>query len=196
MNKSEKLNLIADKVCNCQKCPMLVENRNKTVFGSGNPDAKIVFMGEAPGQNEDKQGLPFVGRAGELLTNMIVACGLSREEVYILNALKCRPPNNRPPTPEESSNCRPFLELQLRVIKPKFIVCLGNSAAQSLLQMPVSISSIRGTWFDYKNDVVDAKVICTYHPAYLLRQPSAKSDSWNDMQKLIKAYQGQENPEK
>lgn len=192
MNKSEKLNLIADKVCQCTKCPMLVENRIKTVFGSGSPDAKIVFMGEAPGRTENEIGKPFVGRAGELLTNMIKACGLSREDVYILNALKCRPPNNRPPTPEESANCRPFLELQLKVINPKFIVCLGNSAAQSLLQMPISISSIRGTWFDYKTDFVDAKVICTFHPAFLLRQPEKKKDSWDDLQKLMKAYREQE----
>jgi len=182
MTNEEKFNLLGDKIAACQRCKELVEGRIKTVLGDGNPSSKIVLLGEAPGANEAKQGVAFVGRAGQLLDNILNACGLDRTKVYILNVLKCRPPSNRAPTPEEAANCRPFLDLQLDVIKPDYIVCLGASAAHHLLNEETPISQMRGKWFDYKG----IKAICTFHPAYLLRQPAKKKDVWDDFQLLVK----------
>jgi uracil-DNA glycosylase len=182
MNKQEMLCLLAAQVAGCQKCKDLAETRIQTVFGRGEPETKVVLLGEAPGRDEDKEGLAFVGRAGQLLNNILSACEL--EHVYILNILKCRPPNNRVPTPEESANCRPFLDLQLKVIRPKYIVCLGATAAQKLLDTQETIGRLRGKWFEIEKPI-KAKVLATYHPAFLLRNPAAKEDVWNDLQLLL-----------
>ncbi|GBD35829.1 hypothetical protein HRbin36_00944 [bacterium HR36] len=176
----EELN--RSQVIGCTKCPQLVRNRTQTVFGVGNPDAALVLVGEAPGQEEDAQGEPFVGPAGQLLNRILVACGLRREEVYICNVLKCRPPNNRTPLPEEIANCRGYLEQQLAIIAPKYICCLGAVAAQTLLQTNQSIGKLRGKVHRYGG----AALICTYHPAYLLRNPNAKREVWEDMQLLLR----------
>jgi uracil-DNA glycosylase family 4 len=152
------------------------------VFGVGSPTTRLVFLGEAPGADEDKQGEPFVGRAGQLLTKIIEACTLKREDVYILNVLKCRPPNNRPPTPEESANCKEYLDAQLDIIRPEFICCLGSTAAKNLLNTEVPISKLRGKFQTYRG----IRVMCTYHPAYLLRNPDAKKDVWADMKVLMR----------
>jgi DNA polymerase len=146
-------------------------------------------LGEAPGADEDKQGEPFVGRAGQLLNRIIEACGMRREDVYILNILKCRPPGNRAPTPQEAANCRDFLDRQLETISPEFICCLGGIAATNLLDTTQSIGKMRGRFYDYRG----SKVIVTYHPAYLLRNPAAKRDVWEDM-KLLLAEMGLEIP--
>lgn len=178
MNKAKRLQLLNEKVCNCTKCPDLVSSRTRTVFGEGNPNSRIVFCGEAPGRTEDELGRPFVGRAGELLNILLNNCGLNREDVYILNIVKCRPEYNRVPTPQESKNCRPFLDLQLKTISPKIIVCLGATAAQNLLGVKTAVNNLRGNWFDYNN----SKVRVTFHPAYLLRNPSEKAKAWDDFQ--------------
>jgi len=172
---------LRDKTHACQLCPELATTRNKVVFGSGNIRAQLVFVGEAPGADEDQQGLPFVGRAGQLLTKMIEAMGLTRKDVFICNVLKCRPPENRPPKPEEKTNCKPFLLRQLELIGPKVICALGTHAAQSLLQTDETISQLRGKTHTYAG----TQLICTYHPAYLLRNPSAKKDAWVDLQKVM-----------
>jgi uracil-DNA glycosylase family 4 len=164
----------------CTRC-RLHEQRNKIVFGAGNPRAELVFVGEGPGHDEDVQGLPFVGRAGKLLTQMIEAMGLTREQVYICNVVKCRPPENRKPEDDEVATCSPYLYRQLDVIAPKAIVCLGGTAAQALLNTKDSISRFRGTWFDFRN----TKLLVTYHPAYLLRNPNAKGEVWKDLQKVM-----------
>ena len=157
----------------------------QVVFGVGNPQAELMFVGEAPGADEDEQGEPFVGRAGQLLTKIIEACTLSRDEVYILNVLKCRPPGNRTPAADEVANCRGFFERQFAAISPQFICCLGTTAAQALLQTTDPIGRLRRQWFTYGS----AQVICTYHPSYLLRNPAAKKDVWEDM-KLLMARMG------
>ena len=164
----------------CQRCK-LCQGRNKIVFGDGNPRADLVFVGEGPGRDEDMQGLPFVGRAGKLLTQMIEAMGLARQDVYIANVVKCRPPENRLPEKDEIETCSPFLMRQLDVIRPKVIVCLGNCASQTLIGTNKSISHFRGQWFDFRG----ARLIATYHPAYLLRNPAAKGEVWNDLKKVI-----------
>ena len=143
--------------------------------------ARLCFLGEAPGADEDRQGEPFVGRAGQLLTKIIEACTLKREDVYILNVLKCRPPGNRTPLPHEVGNCRGFLDRQLQIIRPEYICCLGALAAQTLLQTDTPISRLRGSMQEYRG----IQVMCTYHPAYLLRNPSAKREVWEDMKKLM-----------
>jgi len=176
------LERLAQKVRRCRLCEELATQRTQTVFGVGNPMPRLVFLGEAPGFDEDQQGEPFVGQAGQLLNKIIEACGMQREEVYILNILKCRPPGNRVPTPTEASNCRPFLDAQLKVLQPQFICCLGATAATNLLGMNVPIGRLRGRIYDYQG----AKVVCTYHPAYLLRNPAAKADTWADMKLLLK----------
>ncbi|MDR3232226.1 MAG: uracil-DNA glycosylase [Planctomycetaceae bacterium] len=179
----QQLQVLADEVALCKKCSELAAVRCRTVFGSGNPNAELVFIGEAPGADEDKQGEPFVGRAGQLLTDIIVkGMNLRREDVYICNILRCRPPGNRNPLPAEAAACRPFLEATLDIIKPKFICCLGATAAQNLLHSEQTIGRLRGSVLDYRN----IKVICTYHPAYLLRNPAAKKDTWNDIQILMR----------
>jgi len=169
-------------VAACTACAELACTRKQTVFGVGNPHARLCFLGEAPGADEDAQGEPFVGRAGQLLTKIIEACTLTREDVYILNVLKCRPPGNRNPLPNEVANCREFLDRQLALIKPEFICCLGTIAAHTLLETDTPISRLRGKFVDYKG----IPVMCTYHPAYLLRNPAAKKDVWEDMKVLMR----------
>jgi uracil-DNA glycosylase family 4 len=178
--EGDTLERIREDLGECTRC-RLHERRNKIVFGAGNPRAELVFVGEGPGHDEDMQGLPFVGRAGKLLTQMIEAMGLTREQVYICNVVKCRPPENRKPEDEEVATCSPYLYRQLDVIAPKAIVCLGLTAAQALLKTKDSISRFRGTWFDYRN----TKLLATYHPAYLLRNPAAKGEVWKDLQKVM-----------
>jgi uracil-DNA glycosylase len=169
---------------NCTRCK-LHKARKQIVFGVGNPKAQLVFVGEGPGRDEDEQGEPFVGRAGKLLTQMIEAMSLKREDVYICNVVKCRPPENRLPEKDEIATCSPFLLRQLGVINPKVICCLGACSAQTLLETTQGISRFRGEWFDFRG----AKLIATYHPAYLLRNPAAKSEVWKDLQKVM-AYLG------
>jgi len=164
----------------CTRCK-LYKHRHTIVFGDGNPKAELVFVGEGPGADEDAQGLPFVGRAGKLLTQMIEAMGLERKDVYICNVVKCRPPENRTPEDDEVSTCSPFLLRQLAVIAPKVIVCLGAVAAKTLLRTNRGISQFRGQWLDYRG----SKLMATYHPAYLLRNPNAKGEVWKDLQKVM-----------
>ena len=176
----DSLEIIRNEVIACQKCAGL-SGRTQTVFGVGNARARLCFLGEAPGADEDSQGEPFVGRAGQLLTKIIEACKMSRSDVYILNVLKCRPPGNRTPLPDEVSNCRGFLDRQLAAIRPEFICCLGAVAARTLLNVEAPIGKLRGQFFDYQG----IPVVCTYHPAYLLRNPAAKREVWQDMKTLM-----------
>jgi uracil-DNA glycosylase len=178
--EGDTLARIREDIGDCKRC-RLCEARNKIVFGDGNGQAELVFVGEGPGHDEDIQGLPFVGRAGKLLTQMIEAMGLRRADVYICNIVKCRPPQNRQPERDEVATCSPFLDRQLAVIQPKVIVCLGSVAAQTLLGTNKSISQFRGKWFDFRG----SKLMATYHPAFLLRTPSAKSDVWTDLKKVM-----------
>jgi len=171
---------IREDLGECTRCK-LHRHRHSIVFGDGNPRAELVFVGEGPGADEDAQGLPFVGRAGKLLTQMIEAMGLQRKDVYICNVVKCRPPENRTPEDDEISTCSPFLLRQLEVIAPKVIVCLGAVAAKTLLKTNRGISSFRGQWLDYRA----SKLMVTYHPAYLLRNPSAKGEVWKDLQRVM-----------
>ena len=176
------LEIIRREVAACTRCAELASSRTQTVFGVGNPNARICFFGEAPGADEDRQGEPFVGRAGQLLTKMIQACGLKREDVYILNVLKCRPPGNRNPLPDEVMNCRGYFERQLAIVRPEIICCLGAVAAKSLLCTETSIGKLRGSFHDHRG----IAVICTYHPAYLLRNPAAKVDAWEDLKMMMR----------
>ncbi len=178
--ENDSLERIREDLGECTRC-RLHKQRNKIVFGQGNPRAELVFVGEGPGHDEDMQGLAFVGRAGKLLTQMIEAMGITRDDVYICNVVKCRPPENRKPEEDEVATCSPYLFRQLDVIAPKAIVCLGGTAAQALLKTKDSISRFRGTWFDYRG----TKLLATYHPAYLLRNPAAKSEVWKDLQKVM-----------
>jgi DNA polymerase len=178
--EGDTLERIREDLGECTRC-RLHEQRNKIVFGAGNPRAELVFVGEGPGHDEDVQGLPFVGRAGKLLTQMIEAMGLTRDQVYICNVVKCRPPENRKPEDDEVATCSPYLFRQIDTIAPKAVVCLGATAAQALLKTKDSISKFRGQWFDYRN----TKLLVTYHPAYLLRNPNAKGDVWKDLQKVM-----------
>jgi DNA polymerase len=178
--EGDTLERIRDDIGDCTRC-RLHRRRTNIVFGVGNPKADLVFVGEGPGHDEDVQGIPFVGRAGQLLTQIIDAMGLRREDVYICNVIKCRPPENRLPEKDEIATCSPFLLRQIAVIEPKVIVCLGNIAAQTLLGTNKSISHFRGQWFDYRG----SRLIATYHPAYLLRNPAAKGDVWNDLKKVM-----------
>jgi uracil-DNA glycosylase len=165
---------------NCHAC-RLAGTRTNVVFGVGSPNADLMFIGEAPGRDEDEQGEPFVGRAGQLLTDIIKAMKLTREQVYIANVIKCRPPENRNPEPDEIEQCRPFLRRQIDLIQPKVIVTLGKFGLQALTEKAYAISAIRGQWLDYHG----IKLMPTYHPAYLLRTPSAKKDVWADMKKVM-----------
>ncbi len=183
--RNAALDIIRGEVTACRQCGELASTRTQTVFGVGNPLARLCFVGEAPGADEDEQGEPFVGRAGQLLSKIIEACKLKREDVYILNVLKCRPPNNRPPQADEVVHCRGFLDRQLAIIRPEMICCLGGVAAQTLLETDATIGKLRGTFHSYQG----IRVRCTYHPAYLLRNPSAKRDVWDDM-KIIMAELG------
>jgi uracil-DNA glycosylase family 4 len=178
--KDDTLLKIREDIGECTRCK-LHKGRNKIVFGDGNPKARLVFVGEAPGADEDKQGIPFVGRAGKLLTQMIEAMGLQRQDVYICNVVKCRPPENRKPEDDEVSTCSPYLLRQLDVIEPKVLVCLGAVAAQTLLETTRGISQFRGEWMEWRGH----KLMATYHPAYLLRNPAAKADVWKDLQKVM-----------
>ena len=184
-HSSDTLAIIQAEVAACTQCDELASTRTQTVFGVGNPKARLCFLGEAPGADEDRQGEPFVGRAGQLLTKIIEACTLQRSDVYILNVLKCRPPGNRTPLPHEVENCRGFLDRQLALIQPEYICCLGAVAAQTLLQTETTIGRLRGTIHNYRG----IGVLCTYHPAYLLRNPAAKKDVWEDM-KILMAKMG------
>jgi DNA polymerase len=182
MNKiaDDSLPKILADIGDCTRCK-LHRGRTKLVFGDGNSKADLVFVGEGPGRDEDAQGLPFVGRAGKLLTQMIEAMGLQRKDVYICNVVKCRPPENRTPEKDEVGTCSPFLLRQLDAIAPKVIVCLGSVAAQTLLESNRGISHFRGEWLDFRG----RKLMATYHPAYLLRNPSAKGEVWKDLQKVM-----------
>jgi DNA polymerase len=182
ISSASTLEVLQQEVAACTRCDELAKTRTQTVFGVGNPQARLCFLGEAPGADEDRLGEPFVGRAGQLLNKIIEACKLRREDVYICNILKCRPPGNRNPLPSEAANCRRFLERQLELVAPEFICCLGTVAAQNLLATPVTIGKLRGRVHTFRG----AKVICTYHPAYLLRNPEAKKDTWEDMKFLMR----------
>lgn len=177
----EGLIKLRDEVLQCVKCSELAQTRNSVVFGTGSAQARLMLIGEAPGKEEDLQGLPFVGQAGQLLTKIIESIGLSRRDVFIANVLKCRPPGNRQPAPEEIANCQGYLFKQIEWIKPQIICCLGTFAAQTLLKTQNAITSLRGKFYSFGT----SKVICTYHPAYLLRNPSEKRKVWEDM-KMIK----------
>jgi DNA polymerase len=180
---TEKLESIHTDLGDCRRCK-LARGRNRIVFGDGNPKAKLVFIGEGPGVEEDRKGQPFVGAAGQLLTRIIEAIKLSRNQVYICNIIKCRPPGNRNPEPDEIKTCFPFLERQIAAIQPDFIIALGTFAAQTLLGTATPISRLRGRFHEYKG----IKVLPTYHPAYLLRNPDKKRDVWEDMKMLMKEY--------
>jgi DNA polymerase len=168
---------IREEIGDCKRCP-LHEGRHKLVFGDGDANARLMFVGEGPGADEDAQGLPFVGRAGQLLNNMIVAMGLSREQVYIANVVKCRPPSNRVPAPEEATTCAPFLFRQIDVVRPEVLVALGATAATYLLGQRQPLAGLRGRIHDFRG----TKLIVTYHPAYLLRDPRQKRAAWEDLQ--------------
>ena len=179
--EGDTLEGIREFIGDCTRCK-LHKGRKNIVFGVGNPRAELVFVGEGPGHDEDVQGIPFVGRAGKLLTDIIEkGMGLRREDVYICNVIKCRPPENRLPEKDEIATCSPFLLRQLAAIAPKVIVCLGACAAQTLLGTNRGISHFRGEWFDYRG----SRLIATYHPAYLLRNPNAKPEVWNDLKKVM-----------
>ena len=184
MDRRVALAVLAEEVKQCTACGELASTRTQTVFGVGPLDAELCFIGEAPGADEDRQGEPFVGAAGQLLNRIIAACGMTREEVFICNILRCRPPGNRQPKPDEAANCRPFLDRTLELVKPKFICCLGASAAKYLLGVSTSIGKMRGKFYDYNG----MTVICTYHPSFLLRSetPEPKRQVWEDMQLLLK----------
>lgn len=184
--KATSLDALEKLISNCTKC-RLHTGRNKFVFGTGNPNADVIVIGEGPGAEEDKQGLPFVGRAGQLLNDMLKAIKFEREEVYIGNVVKCRPPENRTPMQDEMDTCIPYLKKQVELIKPKLILCLGLTAAKGLLKKRESLGELRKNIFEYEG----AKVIVTYHPAALLRNPHWKKDCWEDLKKFRKLY---ENP--
>lgn len=172
---------IRAEIGDCTRCKLHLQGRTQVVFGSGNPKAELMFVGEAPGADEDEQGEPFVGRAGQLLTKIIEAIGMTRDDVYIANVIKCRPPNNRPPEADEIATCEPFLFKQIDTIKPKVIVALGTHAAHALLKVDTTISKLRGQVIDFRGDI---KLVPTFHPAYLLRSPDRKRDVWEDMKKV------------
>lgn len=177
--KGELLHQLQQEVSRCQKCPLYL-NRKTTVFGEGDINARLMFIGEAPGYWEDVQGRPFVGLAGKLLTDIIKAIGLSREEVYIGNIVKCRPPENRNPKPEEMDSCQDYLHRQIAIIRPEIICALGTFSAQRLLNSNLPISKLRGRFWDYQG----IKLMATFHPAFLLRNPYKKRDVWEDMKKI------------
>jgi DNA polymerase len=176
------LRLIREDLGDCTRCPLHQQGRKQIVFGVGNPRAELMFIGEAPGADEDAQGEPFVGRAGQLLNNMIRAMGLRREDVYIANIIKCRPPGNRTPERDECETCSPFLLRQIAVINPKAIVALGAVAAKTLLAINAPMSDMRGQWYDFRG----TRLAVTYHPAFLLRDPRQKKEAWKDLQMVMK----------
>ncbi|HUJ26560.1 MAG TPA: uracil-DNA glycosylase [Myxococcales bacterium] len=178
--KLPTLDQVREEIGECTRCK-LHEGRHNIVFGVGNPRARLMFVGEAPGEDEDLQGFPFVGKAGQLLTRMIEAMGLQRDDVYICNTVKCRPPNNRNPEPDELESCEPFLKGQLASVKPEVIVTLGKFAAQALLRDQTPISRMRGHWREYEG----IPVMPTFHPAYLLRSPNEKGKVWDDLKQVM-----------
>ncbi|HEY2914716.1 MAG TPA: uracil-DNA glycosylase [Candidatus Angelobacter sp.] len=180
-DKPSALKLIREDIGDCTRC-RLHKGRTNLVFGVGNVNAELMFVGEGPGADEDAKGEPFVGRAGQLLNNMISAMGIKREDVYIANVVKCRPPSNRTPEKDECDTCSPFLMRQIDVIKPKVIVALGAVAAKNLLAVNDSMANLRGRWYDFRN----SKLLVTYHPAYLLRDPRQKKEAWKDLQMVMK----------
>ena len=183
----EQLTVLQGEVAACTMCTELAGRRKNTVFGVGNPAAELCFLGEGPGADEDRIGEPFVGQAGQLLNKIIAACKMAREDVYILNTVKCRPPGNRNPNESELENCWPFAIRQLEILQPKFICCLGSVAAKTLLKSKQSIGRMRGQFFPYRG----SQVMVTYHPAYLLRNPTAKKQVWEDM-KMLMSQMGRE----
>jgi uracil-DNA glycosylase len=189
--KAEALASIQNVIGDCTRCPLAYAGRHKIVFGDGDPNAELMFVGEGPGADEDASGLPFVGKAGQLLNNMITAMGLKREQVYIANIVKCRPPGNRTPEYVEATTCSPFLLEQIDVVQPKVIVALGGTAATYLLGVKQSLSSLRGNWYSIRG----SKVAVTYHPAFLLRDPRQKAEAWKDLQRVM-AELGLKAPQK
>jgi len=185
------LRLIREDIGDCTRCRLHKQGRKQIVFGVGNPRAELMLIGEAPGADEDEQGEPFVGRAGQLLNNMIKAMGISREDIYIANIIKCRPPGNRTPERDECETCSPFLMQQIEVIGPKAIVALGAVAAKTLLAVNAPMSELRGRWYDFRG----TKLAVTYHPAFLLRDPRQKKEAWKDLQMVMKEL-GMEAPPK
>ncbi len=179
--RQDALAALARRVAQCTRCPALAAARTQTVFGVGALDPEVCFIGEAPGADEDRQGEPFVGAAGQLLNRIIAACGMKREDVYICNILRCRPPGNRTPLPDEAANCREYLDETLDLVRPRYICCLGACAAQNLLGTTLSVGKLRSRFFDYRG----ITVMVTYHPAYLLRNEAAKKDVWEDMKRLL-----------
>ena len=182
IDPAQALRMIREDLGDCTRCVLHKQGRKQIVFGVGNPRADLMFIGEAPGADEDMQGEPFVGRAGQLLNNMIKAMGLRREDIYIANIIKCRPPGNRTPEREECETCSPFLMRQIAAIKPKAIVALGAVAAKTLLAINAPMSEFRGRWFDFRG----TKLAVTYHPAFLLRDPRQKKETWKDLQMVMK----------
>jgi DNA polymerase len=180
-DRRRELTVLAVQVSGCDRCPELFSTRTQTVFGVGPLSPAICFVGEAPGADEDRLGEPFVGAAGQLLNKIILAMGMRRDEVYICNTLKCRPPQNRTPSPMECGNCRGFFERQLELVRPQYLVCLGSTAAQNVLGSKLPIGKLRGKFHDYKG----TPVLCTFHPAALLRNPAWKKDVWDDMKLLL-----------
>jgi DNA polymerase len=178
----EALRIIREDMGDCTRCPLHLQGRKQIVFGVGNPSADLMFIGEAPGADEDQRGEPFVGRAGQLLTNMIKAMGIAREDVYIANIIKCRPPGNRTPERDECATCSPFLMRQIAAVKPKIIVALGAIAAKTLLALNQPMSEFRGRFYDFQG----TKLAVTYHPAFLLRDPRQKKETWKDLQMVMK----------
>ncbi len=178
----QALRAIREDIGDCTRCRLAKQGRKQIVFGVGNPRAELMFIGEAPGADEDQQGEPFVGRAGQLLNNMIKAMGLRREDIYIANIIKCRPPGNRTPERDECETCSPFLMRQIATIKPKALVALGAVAAKTLLAINAPMSELRGKWYDFRG----TKLAVTYHPAFLLRDPRQKKEAWKDLQMVMK----------
>ncbi|MEO8869254.1 MAG: uracil-DNA glycosylase [Granulicella sp.] len=176
------LQAVRDEIGDCTRCPLAYAGRHKIVYGNGDAAARLMFVGEGPGADEDATGEPFVGKAGQLLNNMINAMGLQREQVYVANIVKCRPPANRVPEPVEANTCSQFLLRQIDIVQPKVIVALGGTAATYLLGVKQSLASLRGNWYDVRG----AKVAVTYHPAFLLRDPRQKGEAWKDLQRVMK----------
>jgi DNA polymerase len=191
LDPATALRVIREDLGDCTRCRLHAQGRKQIVFGVGNPEADLMFVGEGPGADEDEQGEPFVGRAGQLLNKMIEAMGIKREDVYIANVVKCRPPGNRTPERDECDTCSPFLYRQIDTIKPRAIVALGAVAAKTLLGLNETMANMRGQWFDYRG----TKLRVTYHPAYLLRDPRQKGEAWKDLQEVMK-YLGLEVPKK
>ena len=203
-DRDSLLRIIQDDIGpNCQRCKLAKLGRKQIVFGTGDPHAELMFIGEGPGADEDAQGLPFVGRAGQLLNNMITAMGLKREQVYIANIVKCRPPGNRTPERDECDTCSPFLMRQIQVIRPKVIVALGATAAKNLLGVNDSMASMRGRFYDFSpprtlvdtGESLECKLAVTYHPAFLLRDPRQKKEAWKDLQ-IVMRYLGLTAPQR